>query len=152
MNKPRSLVPVALALAALLVVACAGAALAQDVCAPAKVTTLHVGATGYYSYTVGWTATGDDCSTGNATSYELYRSTSNITDTNWQLSPCTLAESGTSEANGAEHCYAVSTTCPGTTYYYAVFLIDEAGNRSPISNVVTGSPRCHTPNTEVECY
>lgn len=130
----------------------AATAFAQDVCAPSKVTTLHQDLTGFHTYTVEWTATGDDGTSGNATTYELYRSTSNITDTNWQLSPCTLLESSASEANSVEHCSAFTGSCPATTYYYAVFLIDEAGNRSPISNVITAAPACHPPNVEVECY
>ena len=47
-----------------------GTALAQDVCAPAKVTTLAT--TVYYgAIFISWNATGDDCTTGNATTYEL---------------------------------------------------------------------------------
>jgi hypothetical protein len=137
----------------LFIVACllvcgASAALAQDVCAPAKVTTLSQTLTGFHTYAIGWTATGDDCSTGDASTYEVYRSTSTITDTNWQSA--TLVGGDTSASNGNTNCYvAPYQSCPATTYYYAVFLIDDAGNRSPISNVISAAPRCGAPNTEV---
>lgn len=128
---------------------CAVSAFAQDVCAPAKVTTLSQTSTGYHTYLLGWTATGDDCTTGNATSYELRRSTSTITDTNWQSA--TVIASGSSATNGNADCFQSQFfSCPGaTTYYYAVFLIDDAGNRSPISNVISAAPRCGAPNQEV---
>jgi hypothetical protein len=126
------------------------AAAAQDICPPAKVTTLTQDLTGYHTYTIKWSNTGDDCTTGNADRYELRRSTSAITDTNWQNA--TIVDSGDAGANGTETCFSVTLNCPATTYYYAVFLFDEDDNRSPLSNVVAGAPRCANPNQEVECY
>ena len=107
-------------------------------------TTLGVGATGNRSTTITWTATGDDCTTGNAATYELYVSTANITDTNWQLSPCIRQTYAPSVTNGQQECVEYtfpSSPCP-TTRYFAVFLIDGAGNRSPISNVIPVASRC----------
>ncbi len=136
---------------AMVLMACVTAvASAQDVCAPAKVTTLHQELTGYHSYTIEWTNTGNDCTTGNATTFEVRRSTSSITDTNWQQAD--IVDSGTADPNDSTTCMGVTLSCPATTYYYAVFLFDAAGNRSPISNVISAAPACHTPNIEVECY
>ena len=140
-------------LALVLIAVSAAAAFAQSSIAPAKVTTLGVGATGNRSITITWTATGDDCTTGNAASYELYVSTSNITDTNWQLSPCTRLTFGTSATNGNQDCveyiFLPASPCP-TTRYFAVFLLDGAGNRSPISNVLSVTSHC-SGNTIPSC-
>ena len=121
----------------------AGVAFAQDVCAPAKVTT--VATTTYYgSIKVTWTATGDDCNTGNATTKEVRWSTSSINDTNWQSATVLCSTSSATNGNSDFCCKSVDP-CATTTFYFAVFLIDEAGNRSPLSNVVTGSARCEAP-------
>jgi len=133
-----------LILALSLTVLGASAALAQDVCAPAKVTTIST-ITWYGAIQVCWTATGDDCSTGNATTYEVRYSTSPITDTNWQSA---TAYGDNSTTNGNQDCFCLTTGCPGIdTYYFAVFLIDETGNRSPISTVVSGTDRCSGAHT-----
>jgi hypothetical protein len=135
--KPFMLILIGLALAV-------SPALAQDTCAPGKVTTLAT-VTYYGAIFVSWTATGDDCATGNATAYELRYSTSPIDDTHWQGSGVSVV-SDLSAANGNQDTWCVDVNpCATTTYYFAVFLIDEAGNRSPISNVVTGHARCIAP-------
>jgi predicted phage tail protein len=137
-----------LILAACLLVVSAVSALAQDVCAPAKVTT--VATTSYYaSIQISWTATGDDCNTGNASTYEVRYSSSNITDTNWQSASVLCSD--VSATNGNQNTCCLTTGCPGIqTYYFAVFLIDDAGNRSPLSNVVTGANRCSGAHTVCE--
>ena len=121
-----------------------GTALAQDVCAPAKVTTLAT-STMYGAVYLTWNATGNDCSTGNATSYEIRVSTSSFTEANWQTQS-TQYETGSSAGNGSQNaaCFTVDP-CATTTYYFAVFVIDEAGNRSPMSAVVAGHGRCIAP-------
>ncbi len=124
-------------------------ALAQDVCAPAKVTTLAT-QTYYASIKITWTATGDDCSTGNASTYEVRYSNSTITDINWQSA--SVLATGSSVTNGNVDCAIFTGSCPGpVTKYFAVFLFDAAGNRSPISNVVAGSTRCSSPFTVPDC-
>ena len=120
--------------------ALAGTALAQDVCAPAKVT--NVATAQYFaSILITWTPTGNDCSTGDPSTFEVRQSTSPITDTNWQSA--SVLVSGASNANGVPQCAVkIFNPCSTTTYYFAVFLFDAAGNRSPISNVPSGSARC----------
>ena len=121
----------------------AGSALAQDVCAPAGVTTLAT-TTYYGSIYVSWTATGDDCTSGNATSYELRVSTSPITAANF--ASAALVCEGSSAFNGSQNscCFDVNP-CATTTYYFAVILIDDAGHRSVLSNVASGAARCTAP-------
>ena len=127
-----------------------GPALAQDVCAPAKVTTLAT-TTSYGTIKVTWNATGDDCSTGNATSYEVRVSTASFSEADWQ-GQSTQLWTGSSAANGSQNCRVKQDEpCATTTFYFAVFVIDEAGNRSPMSDVVTGSARCSAPFDIDEC-
>ena len=133
----RMIVPVLTLIAAALL---AGAALAQDVCAPAKVTNLGLKDTGNRTITMKWTEPGDDCNTGDPSTFEVRRSSSNITDTNWQ--GASVLATGTCVANGSDECLQVSypTGCP--TRYFVVFIFDEASNRSPMSNVFSYAPAC----------
>ncbi len=110
----------------------ASVATAQDVCGPSKINDV-TGDAGKTTAYVSWTNSGDDCNTGTATSYEIRRSTSNITDTNWQSA--SVVATGTPGGNGTNTCVNFDGLQCNTTYYWVVFLIDEAGNRSPFSNV-----------------
>lgn len=121
----------------------AGSSRAQDNIRPAPVTTLTT-TTYYASIALTWTATGDDSLTGNATSYEVYWSTSPITQSNWQSA--NLLCSGSSAPNGSQNgCCKDVVPCATTTFYFVVFLIDDAGNRSAISNLASGHARCTAP-------
>jgi hypothetical protein len=127
----------------------AGIATAQDVCGPSKINNLSVG-TGQTTASLSWTNSGDDCNTGTATTYEIRRSGSIITDTNWQ--GATVAATGTPFGNGTDQCVTIYNLTCNTTYYWAIFLIDEAGNRSPLSNVVQqGTPTCDPLGIEIDC-
>jgi hypothetical protein len=120
-----------------------GTAQAQDVCAPAKVTTISQTHTWYGGFTIAWTATGDDCATGNATTYEVRHSASAITDTNWQSAE--IACTGNSATNGNQNeCCITVAPCTTAAHYFAIFLIDDAGNRSPIATG-SGTARCSAP-------
>ncbi len=87
------------------------------------------------SIQLNWTAPGDDGSIGTATSYDLRYSTAAITATNfasatrWNAMPAPVA-SGTSQS------VTVTGLNPATTYYFAIKSTDDAGNVSPISNVL----------------
>ncbi len=82
-----------------------------------------------------WTSTGDDGDEGLATGYEIRYNTDSITDANWDASstadtlPLPLI-SGTAQS-------ILLTDLPkGTDIYFSIKTIDEAGNYSPISNVI----------------
>ena len=127
---------------AVLAILC-GTAQAQDVCAPAKVTSISQTHTWYAGFTIAWTATGDDCTTGNATTYEVRHSASPITDTNWQSAAIACTGSSATNGNQDECCITVAP-CTTSAHYFAIFLIDEAGNRSPIATG-SGNARCSAP-------
>ncbi|MBI5366214.1 MAG: S8 family serine peptidase [Planctomycetes bacterium] len=90
-----------------------------------------------------WTATGDDVSTGRASSYDLRYSTSPITAATWATATQFVGEPlpGTP---GARESVAIAGLAASTTYYLAIKATDEAGNASPLSNVpsaTTGATR-----------
>lgn len=128
---------------------CASAATAHaDDCGPGRVSSLSVN-TGKTTAVLNWTAPGGDCASGNASSYEVRRSTGPITDTNWQSA--TVASSGASESNGNPQCAEVGSLSCNTTYYWVVFVIDASGNRSPLSNVVSVATKGCGTSSEVLC-
>lgn len=120
-----------------------------DVCAPAKVTNLAVG-TGKTTAVLEWTDPGNDCNTGTASSYEIRRSGSTITDTNWQSA--TVVATGTpAGSNATGDCRQITGLTCEQTYYYVIFHFDAAGNRSPISNCVSGTQASCSFSPEVDC-
>lgn len=130
----------------------AGAADAQDVCAPSKVTNLTI-STGRTTAVGEWTNVGDDCSTGNATTVEVRASTSPITEANYFSA--TIVYSATPGGPGSGACFGLSAggafQC-NTTYYWALKTIDDAGNYSPISNVVQRATQsCNINEPEIDC-
>jgi hypothetical protein len=91
------------------------------------------------SVTLAWTAPGDDDRTGQAARY----------DVRWSLAPITsLAEfaQATGMPNppapqpaGAGESATISGLTPSTTYWFALCTLDEAGNASALSNVVSAT-------------
>ncbi len=128
-------------------VALAGSAHADDA-GPGRISTLTV-STGKTTAALTWTAPGGDCASGNASTYEIRRSSGAITDTNWQSA--TLAASGTIESNGNTQCHDFASLTCNTTYYWVVFAIDASGNRSPLGNVVSAAQKSCASSAEVLC-
>ena len=79
-----------------------------------------------------WTATGDDGTTGTATSYDIRYSTSPITSANFAA---VTAVTGPSPApSGSTESLTVTGLSGNTTYYFAMKVKDEAANESGLSN------------------
>jgi hypothetical protein len=85
-----------------------------------------------------WTATGDDGNVGSATSFDLRYRTEPLTDANFGGAATVLGEP-TPGPPGTVHRLVVDGLAPGTVYYFGVRVIDEQGNDSPVSNVVSFS-------------
>jgi hypothetical protein len=85
---------------------------------------------------VRWTAPGDDGFDGTATAYDLRFSTAYITDSNWSKATQVSGEPKPMIAGTIQSCY-VSGLAEGTRYYLALKAVDEAGNWSLLSNVVS---------------
>lgn len=81
-------------------------------------------------------ATGDDSLTGTATSYDVRYSTSPITAANWASATQVTGEP-VPAAPGTAQSVTVNGLTRQTTYYFAAKIVDEAGNPSALSNVVS---------------
>jgi len=117
----------------------------NDLVAPAAITDLGAVSVGLHSIRLGWTATGDDGTTGTAATYELRRSATPIA-THADFAAATLVGGlPAPTAAGTHQETNVTGLDAGTTYYFALRVRDEAANASPLSN----SPGIATiPSTE----
>ena len=104
-----------------------------DTVPPARVTDLAVASVTDSSATLTWTAPGDDGDVGTARAYDIRFLTKEIDIDNWvradgpDFSPIPR-EAGTSES------WEVIGLEPAMTYYFAMVVQDEEGNKSPLSN------------------
>lgn len=112
-----------------------------DTVAPSTITDLAVISAGRTSMTLTWSASGDDDTTGAARSYDVRYSTSPITSANWDAASKAAGEPGGVTA-GSTVVAKVRGLNSNTQYYFAVKALDNLGNSSAISNIVSG-------NTEV---
>ena len=105
----------------------------QDLTPPAAVTNLVVDLVTEQSVVLMWTASGDDGSIGQATSYDVRYSLSPITSSNFYEAP-RVSWSGSAEPNGNPQLFTVPNLQTGA-YYFAVRALDEAENASDMSEV-----------------
>jgi lysophospholipase L1-like esterase len=110
----------------------------SDTNAPAAITNLATGNTTATSVALTWTAVGDDGLDGQAASYDLRFSTSNITEGNFNSATQVTSVSAPG-ASGVGQAHTVGGLVSGTTYFFAIKAKDEAGNAGTISNVVSAS-------------
>jgi polygalacturonase/phosphodiesterase/alkaline phosphatase D-like protein len=111
-----------------------GTTLAEvDTTAPAAITDLATSNATSSSIDLSWTATGDDGSTGTASSYDVRYSTSPIDGTNFDSASQATGEP-TPAASGSSESFTVTGLSADTTYYFAIKVSDEAGNVSTVSN------------------
>jgi hypothetical protein len=111
----------------------------RDQAAPAAVSNLAVASTTATSVTLSWTAPGDDGTTGQAARYELCYSTGSLTEQTW-ASATAVAGAPAPKAAGQEETFTVSGLTTDAPYQFALKSVDEAENRSAISNAVSGTP------------
>jgi hypothetical protein len=101
---------------------------------PAAVTDLALQTAARESATVGWVAPAGG--EGGVMAYDVRLCTQAITAANWALAT-PLADASMPYAAGTAQTMILPGLQPGTTYYVALEAIDEAGNRSPVSNCVS---------------
>jgi len=107
----------------------------QDNIAPLAVYDLTVASNaGSRTALLQWTATGDNDTSGVASSYDVRYSNSPITESSFSVASLAIGEPAP-QANGSAEEYSVSGLNAGTVYYYALKVIDEAGNASSLSNI-----------------
>ncbi|MCC7430239.1 choice-of-anchor D domain-containing protein, partial [bacterium] len=107
-----------------------------DGIAPSQILDFRLASHSGTSLKLKWTATGDDLSSGTATSYELRRSTSEITEANFS-SGTLVSNLPTPSASGTTDSVTVSGLTSGTQYYFGIKAIDNAGNTSPLSTATS---------------
>ncbi len=90
--------------------------------------------------TMAWTATGDDGSEGTASEYYLLYDTLAITQDNWK-NAYRWEDPPAPSPSGQAQVWTLSDLVPGTEYYLAIVVVDDAGNESMLSNVVTAVAR-----------
>ena len=106
----------------------------SDATAPDAVTDLATGTVTASSVQLSWTASGDDGSTGTASTYDVRYSTSTITAGNWASATQATGEPAPSVAGSAET-FTVTGLSLSNIYYFAIKTSDEVPNESAISNV-----------------
>ena len=108
----------------------------EDGVAPSAVTDLAAGNPTFNSVTLTWTATGDDGTNGTANSYDVRYSTSIITDKNWDTA-IKASREPIPQSAGSTEIFTVSGLSDSTSYYFAIKVLDNVGNPSELSNVVS---------------
>ncbi|NOY88012.1 MAG: hypothetical protein GXO93_01310 [FCB group bacterium] len=109
-----------------------------DITAPAGITDLScVTGDGDGKINISWTATGDDGSQGTATTYLIKYSLDSITASNWLTVPDSMSNPPTPAVSGIPQSTALTNLAPGSVYYIAMKVYDDALNISPLSNVVS---------------
>jgi alpha-mannosidase/chitodextrinase len=109
-----------------------------DVIRPAAVNDLRLENPTSVSLDLVWTASGDDGKKGTAHEYQIGYSTQPINEQNWdKISK--VEHTLKPKAAGSPESFRVSGLMPRTSYYFAIRVVDEAGNRSSLSNVARAS-------------
>ncbi len=114
-------------------------ALIQDQTPPAQVTDLHETAQTATSITLGWTAPGDDGTTGTATRYDIRYAATAITTANFAQAQA-VQNPPAPQAAGAAESVTIAGLTQGQLYYFALKAYDDEDNEGPMSNVATATP------------
>lgn len=110
----------------------------DDTVPPSAVTDLAVIDTTTDSVTLTWTATGDDGDIGTARYYDLRYSFLPIDNTNWDDAFQAGGEPRP-QISGSTETFAVLDLDFDTTYYFAVKVMDNVGNPSGLSNIISAT-------------
>lgn len=105
---------------------------------PAAVNDLAVEAMGSNTARLRWSASGDDGLDRTASRYDLRYSTAPI-DANNFASATPVEGLAKPKPSGSPETFQVVRLAFATTYYFALVVEDDQGNRSPVSNAVDGT-------------
>jgi len=112
------------------------AALAPDTTAPTAIASLASSNITETSVDLTWTASGDDNLDGTAASYDIRYLVSEISETSW-TNAVQVSGEPIPQLSGASQSFSLIGLSSATQYTIAMRAIDEAGNVSGLSNVVT---------------
>lgn len=107
----------------------------EDSVAPAAVRGLEVSVVDSTSMTLTFIAAGDDSASGQASRYDVRYATEPFDSHDFGLATQAVDESVPGPP-AAPDTISVGGLLPSTTYYLAFKVVDNAGNRSPMSNLV----------------
>lgn len=110
----------------------------QETDPPDQVIDLAVSHLTSSSATLTWTAPGDDGDVGTASQYNIRYDFSTITEGNWHNATWANNVPAPSPAGTAET-FTIEGLLEDRTYYFGLKTIDDAGNWSVLSNVVSGA-------------
>ncbi|OQY27645.1 MAG: hypothetical protein B6244_09985 [Candidatus Cloacimonetes bacterium 4572_55] len=105
----------------------------QDITPPAMAVDFVATDTTFHTASLRWIATGDDGYDGDATEYDVRYATSPISTQAQFNAAQQVMDLPTPSPSGSPDSVTVSGLHPNRTYYFAIQVIDEAGNRSPIA-------------------
>lgn len=115
----------------------------SDVTAPSAVASLAAPNKTANSIGLTWIAPGDDGNTGTASQYDIRRSTSPISASNFATATIVTGLPLPKAAGGSES-FTVTGLSPSTLYYFAIKTGDEVLNWSNISNVISSTTSAST--------
>ena len=126
--------------------ALSGLGIGSDTTAPVAVTDLTAVSATHRAVTLQWTASGDNNQSGRAALYDLRYANTPIAAGTWGAATQVHGEPMPSIA-GTSETMTVDGLNQGTTYYFALEVMDESGNYSALSNVVAATTVALTPAT-----
>jgi|GEM_PF-1075486 len=107
-----------------------------DGTAPAAIANLDGFLTAGTEFKSTWIAPGDDGLAGTATTYDMRLSTLPISVADFDAAPALVGEPAPALA-GTPQNFSIEDLALATTYWLAMQTVDEAGNRSPVSNILS---------------
>ncbi len=110
-----------------------------DTISPAPIVDLTVESISDSSVTLGWTATGDDGAQGIANRYDLRYAQEELSEESWESAAVAEGTPAPGPPGTIER-FEVTGLLPSHEYWFAIRVVDESGNRSPISNLASASP------------
>ena len=125
--------------------ALAGLGIGSDSAAPLAIADLETANVTHRQVVLTWTATGDDGTSGQAALYDLRYDTAPLTEESWMR--LSVSTGSRCRQRRAAETFTVDRLDQGTEYFFALRVMDDAGNYSPISNVVSATTTALTPAT-----
>jgi WD40 repeat protein len=104
----------------------------DDLIPPAPVTDLKVDMVTEGSVVLRWTASGDDGVSGRASAYEIRHAETPITAETW--ASATPSPGPVPQLSGQDELFTLQGLQKGSTYYFALIVIDDVENSSELSN------------------
>lgn len=123
----------------------ASGSIIPDTTPPAMISDLEIVSVSHQGIVLGWTAVGDDGTSGTADRYEIKVSTQAIYSGNWDDLPL-IPDAPVPQPAGAPETFLVTGLDAQTHYYAAVRAVDNYNNPGPVSNIAEAETEA-TPDT-----